>query len=169
MGTKHLSRRIFVKRSLLSLAIVPAFLTDTTLTNKIMNQTPTPVKPELVKEFVGKAHGDLERVKELLSLDPGLLNAAWDWGGGDFETALNAAGHVGRKDIAEFLLSKGARMDIFCLAMLGELEMVKSLITSYPSLKESKGPHKLGLIHHAQQGGDNALPVLEYLKSINAG
>jgi hypothetical protein len=169
MDTKHNSRRLFVKRSLLSLAIAPAFSTERILINKIMNQNPAPLKPELVKEFVAKAHGNLERIEELIGEEPALLNAAWDWGGGDFETALNAAGHVGRKDIAEFLLAKGARMDIFCMAMLGELEMVKSLITAYPSLKDSKGPHKLGLIHHAQQGGDQALPVLKYLKSIKAG
>ena len=40
------------------------------------------------------AHGDLQRSKELLELQPGLLNAAWDWGGGDFETALGGASHM---------------------------------------------------------------------------
>lgn len=33
------------------------------------------LKPELVQEFVGKAHGDLEAVKKLLTHEPGLLNA----------------------------------------------------------------------------------------------
>ena len=45
----------------------------------------------LVQEFVGKSHGDLERIKELLAQEPGLINAAWDWGGGDWETGLGAA------------------------------------------------------------------------------
>jgi hypothetical protein len=122
----------------------------------------------IVKEFVGKSHSDLNCVKELLTTEPGLLNCAWDWGGGDFETGLEAAGHVGRKDIAMFLLENGARMNIFCAAMLGKLDVVKSVLTSFPLLKDSKGPHGLKLIHHATKGGEDAREVLEFLKSINA-
>jgi hypothetical protein len=66
-----------------------------------MNDTPR-LDPELVREFVGKAHGDLGRVRELLQAQPRLVNAAWDWGGGDWETALGAAAHV-----AEFLRMRG--------------------------------------------------------------
>ena len=67
------------------------------------------INPELVQQFVGNAHGDLDRVRELLEEEPGLLHAAWDWGGGDWETALGAAAHMGRKDIALYLLEQGAR------------------------------------------------------------
>jgi hypothetical protein len=76
------------------------------------------LEASLVQEFVAKAHGDLGRVKELLEREPRLVNAVWDWGGGDFESALGAASHVGRKDIATFLLGHGARLDIFAAAML---------------------------------------------------
>ena len=122
----------------------------------------------LVQEFVGKSHGDLERVKELLTQEPALVNATWDWGGGDFETAIEGAGHIGSKDCANYLLSQGARMNIFCAAMLGKLDVVKALLTAYPSLKDSKGPHGLQLIHHATKGGEDAKAVLEYLQSISA-
>ena len=132
------------------------------------NQKPEPLEKELVKEFVIKGHGDLNRVKELLEKEPGLLNASWDWGGGDFETAIEGAGHVGNKDIANFLLQKGARMNIFCAAMLGRLDIVKSTLSLYPDLKFSKGPHGLQLLHHAKKGGDDALAVLEFLQSIGA-
>ncbi|MCU1256968.1 MAG: ankyrin repeat family protein, partial [Candidatus Angelobacter sp.] len=64
---------------------------------------PDPLKPELVKEFVMAAHVDLEKTKTLLAEAPGLLNATWDWGGGDFEMAIGGAGHMGRRDIALFL------------------------------------------------------------------
>ena len=131
-------------------------------------QKPDPLEKELVKEFVIKGHGDLNRVKELLEKEPGLLNASWDWGGGDFETALEGAGHVGNKEIANFLLQMGARMNIFCAAMLGRLDIVKGYLALYPELKFSKGPHGLQLLHHAKKGGDEALPVLEYLQSIGA-
>lgn len=126
------------------------------------------LKPELVKEFVGAAHRDLSKVQLMLEAEPGLLNAAWDWGGGDFETALEAAGHVGNRDIAGHLLSKGARMNVFCAAMLGQLELVKALLQAYPELKHSKGPHGLQLVHHALKGGDDAKSVLDYLRSIGA-
>lgn len=57
----------------------------------------------LVEEFVRKAHGDQSRVQELLAQEPAPVNACWDWGGGDFETAIGAAAHTGRKEIANFL------------------------------------------------------------------
>ena len=70
---------------------------------------PEPLTPDLVREFVGNAHGDLARMRELLSQEPRLINAAWDWGGGDWETGLGAAAHMGRADIARELLEHGAR------------------------------------------------------------
>ncbi|MGH9579080.1 MAG: hypothetical protein ACRD3R_16695, partial [Terriglobales bacterium] len=66
-----------------------------------------PLELDLVKQFVIAGHGNLERTKELLLQQPGLLNAAWDWGSGDWETAIGGAGHMGRKDIAGFLLAQG--------------------------------------------------------------
>ena len=82
--------------------------------------------PETVEEFVGKAHGDAERVKEMLEAEPALVNATWDWGGGDWETALGAAAHVGQREIAEHLLAHGARMDVFAAAMLGKKAVVEA-------------------------------------------
>ncbi len=141
----------------------------------LFGQTPQPKKPkgdplpgELVKEWVSKAHSDFARVQELFVQEPQLLNASWDWGGGDFETALEAAGHVGNREIAEFLLAKGARMNIFCAAMLGRLDIVKAVLQAYPELKHSAGPHGLKLIHHANKGGDAAKKVLKYLQKIGA-
>ena len=120
----------------------------------------------LVQEFVGKSHGDLERVKELLTQEPGLINAAWDWGGGDWETGLGAAAHMGRKDIAIFLLENGARLDLFAAAMLGRLEIVRSALEAYPEAISIPGPHGIPLIAHAQAGGKEAIEVYEYLKSL---
>ena len=127
-----------------------------------------PLEKDLVKEFVVKGHGDLTAVKQLLEQQPSLLNACWDWGGGDFETAIEGAGHMGNKEIARFLLEGGARMNVFCAAMLGELEIVKDILALHPDLKFSKGPHGLQLLHHAKKGGPSALPVLEFLESIGA-
>src|SRR5512138_2642348 len=106
------------------------------------NMEPKPaLAPALVQEFVCNAHGDLDRVKELLAQEPALINATWDWGGGDFETGLGAASHMGRRDIAEFLLENGARLDLFAATMLGKLEIVKATLNAYPEAIKTLGPH----------------------------
>ena len=129
-------------------------------------ETKPAIPANLVQEFVGNAHGDLERVKALLAQEPGLINAAWDWGGGDFETGLGAASHMGRKDIANFLLEHGARLDLFAAAMLGNLEVVKAALTAHPNAIQTPGPHGIPLIVHAEKGGEGARAVLEYLQSL---
>jgi hypothetical protein len=129
-------------------------------------ERPAALEPEMVRNFVANAHGDLGRVTELLEQEPALINAAWDWGGGDWETALGAASHMGRKDIAHFLLARGARMDIFAAAMLGQLEIVQAMITAFPDTRSLRGPHGIPLLAHAQVGGAEAASVLEFLQNI---
>ena len=124
--------------------------------------------PELVKEFVGAAHAKLERTQQMLDAEPGLLNATWDWGGGDFETALGGASHMGAREIALYLLSKGARMDLFAAAMLGKLEVVKTACTAFPDAHKALGPHKIPLIQHARRGGAEAAEVVKYLESLGS-
>ena len=121
---------------------------------------------DLVQEFVAKAHGDFERVKDMLAQQPSLVNSTWDWGGGDFETALGAASHMGRKDIANFLLEHGARLDLFAAAMLGKLDVVKAALAAYPDAINIPGPHGIPLLAHAKAGGDEAKSVLEFLESL---
>ncbi len=125
------------------------------------------LEPKLVQEFVVAAHTDLERTKEILAQEPALVNATWDWGGGDFETALGGASHMGNKPIANFLLEHGARLDIFAAAMLGKLEIVKAALETYPDAINTPGPHGIPLITHAQAGGEEAKAVLEFLVSRN--
>jgi hypothetical protein len=120
----------------------------------------------LVQDFVGKSHADLEAVRELLAREPALINSAWDWGGGDWETGLGAAAHMGRRDIAVYLLENGARLDLFAAAMLGNFEIVRATLEAYPDAINMPGPHGIPLIAHAQAGGNAALPVYEYLKSL---
>src|SRR5271165_691759 len=82
----------------------------------------------LVQDFVIYAHSELDMVKKLLEKEPALLNATMDWGNGDWETGLGGASHMGRRDIVEYLLERGARIDIFCAAMMGRLDAVKSFL-----------------------------------------
>jgi hypothetical protein len=120
--------------------------------------------PELVQDFVANAHGNLKRVQELLELEPMLINAAWDWGGGDWETALGAAAHMGRKDIARFLLERSSRMDIFAAAMLGEVEIVQAMLKAFPDIRHARGPHGIPLLDHAKVG--EAVAVVELLEAL---
>ncbi|MEM6560056.1 MAG: ankyrin repeat domain-containing protein [Planctomycetota bacterium] len=131
-----------------------------------MSDKPAPLDPELVQEFVGKAHGDLDRVQELLKQHPTLLNAAWDWGGGDWETALGAAAHMGRRDIADYLIEQGARIDIFAAAMLGWADVVKAMLSAQPTAQEAPGPHGISLRAHAEAGGDGAAAVIDLLDAM---
>jgi hypothetical protein len=127
-------------------------------------------KPQInrlfVQDFVIYAHSELDMVKKLLDREPALLNATMDWGQGDWESGLGGASHMGRRDIVEYLLDRGARIDIFCAAMMGRLDAVKSFLTLEPKLIDAKGPHGFTLHFHAQVGGKEAEPVLDYLQSI---
>jgi hypothetical protein len=120
----------------------------------------------MVQEFVSKAHGNLARVKELLEQAPALVNASWDWGGGDWETGLGAAAHMGKKDIALHLLALGARLDIFAAAMLGRLEVVKAIVATQPEALNAPGPHGISLMSHAKKGGKEAAGVVKFLQEL---
>ena len=122
--------------------------------------------PAVVKDMVGVSHANLPRVRELVEKQPALANAAVDWGFGDWETALGAASHMGRRDIAEFLLGQGARGDIFAAAMLGSLDLVKAIVQIQPSSATALGPHGISLLRHAIAGGEAATAVAEYLQSL---
>ena len=108
-----------------------------------------------IQTFVGNPHGDVDAVRAALADDPTLANAAWDWGDGDWETAIGAASHMKRRDIAELLLQHGARMDIFTAAMLDEAELVRAMLALYPS--EPIGQHGIPLRAHA---GEQTLMLL---------
>jgi hypothetical protein len=95
-----------------------------------------------------------------------LINAAWDWGGGDWETGLGAAAHMGKKQIAHYLLERGARMDIFAAAMLGHLEVVRVMIETTPAARDGRGPHGIALLDHAKAGGEEAAAVVEFLQAL---
>jgi hypothetical protein len=135
----------------------------------VTDEKPAPIDKGLVAEFVLKAHGDLGVVKQLVGQEPAIVNAAWDWGGGDWETGLGAAAHVGRRDIAEYLLEHGARMDVFAAAMLGEVGIVRAMLEAQPELREARGPHGIPLVAHAEAGGEQARGVLDLLQATPVG
>lgn len=141
-----------LRRSLLA---TPSFL---------LAQVPPPAaaaQSDIVQEMVGVSHRDPQRVRQILDLHPGLVNASIDWGFGDWESALDAASHVGNREIAELLLSRGARPTIFSAAMLGHLDVVKQFIALQPGIQKTLGPHGITLLAHARSA-----PMKEYLASL---
>lgn len=121
---------------------------------------------EMVEEMLKVSHGGFARVKQLLDAHPALAKAAIDWGFGDWEDALGAASHVGRADIAELLLARGARPTLFSATMLGQLDTVKAIIAAAPGSQRILGPHSLTLLHHARVGGERARGVRQFLEQL---
>jgi hypothetical protein len=106
--------------------------------------------PELVQEFVVASHGQFEKVQTMLKDHPELAKSTWDWGYGDWETALGASSHTGNKEIAELLIANGARPDIFTFTMLGNLNAVKAMIEGNAGIQKVRGPHSITLLGHAK-------------------
>lgn len=157
-----MKRNQFVKSIGLGAWITPAMV------GRLSVDTEPPLDKALVAEFVGVAHRDKSRVETLLSENPTLLNAAHDWGHGDFETALGAASHVGYMELVTYLVDKGAQTNIFTACLFGQLDIVKSMLKTFPASLHAKGPHGFTLLHHAIRGGDQALEVKAYLESLGA-
>ena len=133
--------------------------------NIILGQDkPAAYQRDVVKQFVGASHSNLEKVKELLNDFPNLIFSSWDWGGGDFETGIGAGGHVGHKEMVNFLIDKGARPTLHVMTMLGKTELVKPVLETYPQLLTSLGPHGFTFLHHAQKGGKDAEELLQFFE-----
>lgn len=128
------------------------------------SQEPPPLPISLVKEFVIAGHGNFPKVQALLKDSPNLIYTKFDWGNGDYESAIEGAGHVGNKEIANFLLDAGDRVTLYVLTMLGKTELVKPVLEAYPNLINAKGPHGFTLLHHAQVGGKDSEELFAYLK-----
>lgn len=122
--------------------------------------------PSRVYDIVLYAHTEIDQVRALLESSPALANATMDWGFGDWETALGAASHMGRRDIAQLLLDHGARPDIFTFAMMGNVAAVQAAIEARPGVQSTPGPHGISLLAHARAGGDESQPVVEYLEEL---
>jgi hypothetical protein len=147
------------------IALVTGGRIGTSIARSQVRETPAPYDLSLVKAFVVAGHSDFPKTERLLAEYPNLLNSAWDWGGGDFETAIGGAGHTGSAEIAEFLISKGARVNLFVLTMLGKSTIVKSVIEEFPELLTARGPHGFSLLHHAGKGGIRGTELAEYFQA----
>ena len=150
-----MDRKKFIRKTLGSIALAGI------APSVAFRQEPQPLDIKLVKDFVSAGHGDLAMVKDMLNEHPNLIYSRYDWGNGDFEEAAEGAGHMGNKEIANYLISKGARVNLFILTMLGKINLVKPILETYPNLIFAKGPHGFTLLHHAKVG--DVSEVSDYL------
>ncbi len=155
---KIMNRRDLIKNTAASLAlagVVPTFSFARSF------QEPAPFDVKLVKDFVVAGHKNLQLVKEMLEEHPNLVYSRYDWGNGDFEEAIEGAGHLGNRDIANHLIAAGARVNLFVLTMLGKTSLVRPTLETYPELVFAKGAHGFTLLHHAKIG--EAHDLYDYL------
>ena len=127
----------------------------------------TDLTQDLIDTFVSSAHGDFEKVKELLAAYPALLNQSASWK----ETAIEAAAQTGRADIAEFLLEAGAPKGLCTSAMLGHIEDIAQALQIDPNAVNAKGAHGIGILYHALIRGQTGIAqmLLDYGADLNAG
>lgn len=102
-------------------------------------------------QFILECHYDLAAVERKLAANPALAQAVNPLLG---ESALGAAGHVGRADIAELLLAHGAELELAAAAMLGRRAVVSEALEKDPKLAHSGGAHNIPLAFHAALSGD---------------
>ncbi|MBM4418534.1 MAG: ankyrin repeat domain-containing protein [Chloroflexi bacterium] len=120
------------------------------------------IDEQTIQQFVMSGHGNAAAVREMLAAEPGLLNvrfAPLD------ESALDAAAHVGNREIAQFLLDAGSPKTIYAAAMLGEVAIVTSMLRRDPSLASRPGVHGLSLLFHAALSGNPAAADAVYATS----
>ncbi|MBV7327498.1 ankyrin repeat domain-containing protein [Chloroflexi bacterium TSY] len=131
-----------------------------------MNQTNGSLSQELVDEFVNIAHGygpsgDFEQVREMVEKYPDLVHAVHSDGD---ETGLGAAAHMGERQIVQYLLDRGATLDIATAAMMGWREKVADFLVHDPTLATAKGAHGYALLYFVAQSGDTEMAdlILKY-------
>ena len=108
------------------------------------------LSPQLIEEFVISAHGNFPKAREMLEQEPGLLNEKWSRFD---ENALEASGHMGRADIVEYLLEKGAPPTIFSAAVQGKVEDVAAFLREDPERAKRPGVHGIGILFHVATSG----------------
>ena len=158
-----MNRKKFLRKS--CVGVLLTFAGDRLIAQTPAQDNPPPMPLSLVKEFVIAGHGDFAKVKSMLTEYPNLIYSKFDWGNGDYEAAIEGAGHVGNKEIANFLLDAGSRVTLYILTMLGKTSLVTPILEQYPQLLHAKGPHGFTLLHHAKVGGEDGKELYAYFQS----
>jgi ankyrin repeat protein len=112
---------------------------------------------EEINQFIIDCHMNLDVVKEKAAQQPELVHG---FNAETNESALGAAGHMGRPDIAQFLLDNGAELELAAAAMMGMRDHVAAALETDPSLAKSGGAHGIPVAFHAAMSGDTQIMQL---------
>lgn len=112
---------------------------------------------ETINQFIIRCHFDLAAVQAGLADYPALVHTHSSIPGAEDESPLGAAGHVGNRAIAEYLLAHGAELEFCAAVMLGMDDYVHSAVNADPALAASTGPHQIPALDHAAIGGNAEL------------
>lgn len=125
------------------------------------------ITQQMKDEFVGSAHGDVKRVREMLEQNPGLATSVASWG----ETAIEAAAQMANREIADLLLAAGAPLDICTAAVFGMADRVEAILEEDPDQINATGAHGIPLIYYPVVGNHQELAemLLKRGADINAG
>ena len=124
-----------------------------------MNGTSDWLPQGIIDEFINISHGHLgdhgfTQIKEMVDKYPELVHAVNSQGD---ETAIGAAAHMGERKIVQFLLEKGAKLDITTAAMMGWRDKVADFLNNDSSQATAKGAHGYALLYFVAQGGDTEM------------
>jgi ankyrin repeat protein len=121
-----------------------------------------------IHDFIVAAHGNLPRVREMLTAHPGLLNVRHYWTDTDSETAIQAAAQTGSVPVVEYLLQRGAPLDICIAAFLGRQDDVQRMLDEDPGLINAQGAHGIPLMPHAAMSGNLELAKMLFARGATA-
>ncbi|HLJ51440.1 MAG TPA: ankyrin repeat domain-containing protein [Bryobacteraceae bacterium] len=117
-----------------------------------------------INEFVRLSHADVDRVKHLARIAPGLVHgrATWD------ESGIEAAAHMGLAPLARHLADLGAPVSICTATLLGLRDRVESLVKSDPNCVRERGAHDIALLAYTAYS-DQRVEIADFLLRSGAG
>jgi ankyrin repeat protein len=118
---------------------------------------------EFVNAFVLYSHFALPQVQKWLRQCPDLLNTRSSWD----ELSVEAAAHMGRKDIGALMLDQGSAYSLPTAVAFGSLSDVKRMLAEEPRCIHERGAHSFPLLWYTAFG-DARLDTAEFLISAGA-
>ena len=118
------------------------------------------VPAELQRRVTGLSHVRFEEMRAIADADPRLSFSV----SGDDELAVEACGHIGRRDIIRYHTDRGAPLSLPTAVALGDLDHVRFLLDRDPLLVNERGAHDFPLSHFVAFGG-GSLEMAELLAS----
>ncbi|WP_428267644.1 ankyrin repeat domain-containing protein, partial [Haliangium sp.] len=99
--------------------------------------------------FVGLGHAQFDELRRQLDAEPRLVHALAT----TTEMAVDAASHTGRRDIADYLLARGAPYPMATAVLRGNRAEVAALFDRAPARIHERGPHDFALLWYPVLGG----------------